>query len=467
MTTGGTGRCASRSAAGLAMVVPVVLIAALHGWVGASYVGTTMMALLLMKLALARHALRRDASRGPSSDFVGRVGIVMPMHNEDPALAVAAVRSMLCQSRMPQRIHVIDDGSSDDGAAADAVERVMAVQVSCADWEITRLPANVGKRRAMAEGFVAGADLDVFVCVDSDTILDPDAIEVGLRPMSDPDVAAVAGLVTALNWRKNLLTRLIDLRYVSAFLSERAAYSCFGAVLCCCGSLSLYRADLIRANLDDFVDQRFLGQVATFGDDRRLTNYALRAGRVVLAPGARARTAVPERLGHYLRQQIRWNKSFVRESVWVLGTFPFRHPAFWLTLAEVVGWLIVGTLTLMAVTVIPLMGDAAALGVFAAVTALAAYARNAAYVGNEREDTSAADVTMIFLLAPLYAVVHVLFLLPLRFFALATLTRSGWGTRADVEVRLATGFSGSAGRPDGSRTPEPARSRRWSADLPT
>ena len=115
----------------------------------------------------------------------------------------------------------------------------------------------------------------------------------------------VAGFVSAYNWSQNVLTRLTDLRYVSAFLAERAAYSFFGAVLCCCGSLAFYRADVVRANLDDFLDQRFLGRVATYGDDRRLTNYALQSGRVVLCSRARASTAVPERFGHYLRQQVR------------------------------------------------------------------------------------------------------------------------------------------------------------------
>jgi hyaluronan synthase len=421
-----------RSVAGLAYAVPVALIAVLHGWVGASYVGTTMMVLLLAKLALARRALRREH---PSADvpFEGRVGLVMPLHNEDPALAVAAVRSMLCQSRPLDRLHVVDDGSA-DATAVDAVEAVLRDQTVCAEWQVTRLAENVGKRNAMAVGFRAGVDLDVVVCVDSDTVLDPRAVEEGLVPFVAPDVTAVAGLVTALNWRRNLLTRLIDLRYVSAFLSERAAYSCFGAVLCCCGSLSLYRGALIRANLDDFVDQRFLGQVATYGDDRRLTNYALRAGRVVLAPAARARTAVPERLGHYLRQQIRWNKSFVRESTWVLGTFPLGHPAFWLTLAEVVGWLVVGTLTLLAVAVAPLMADTTSLAVFAILTALAAYARNAAYLGDRRDGADFRDVALVFLLAPLYGVIHVVLLLPLRFISLLTLSRTGWGTRSRVEV---------------------------------
>ncbi len=211
----------------------------------------------------------------------------------------------------------------------------------------------------------------------------------------------------------------------------------FGAVLCCCGSLSFYRSKVIWDNLEEFVDQQFLGQTATFGDDRRLTNYALRAGRVVFAEDARAQTAVPERFGHYLRQQVRWNKSFIRESVWVLGTFPFRHGAFWLTLAEVVGWLIIGGLTLVGLAAIPFIASPERLAVFAAVTALVAYARNAAYLDHARPGLQMRDRVAVFLLAPFYGLLHLVFLVPIRFWALATLRRTQWGTRRDIEVRLA------------------------------
>ena len=302
--------------AAVAFLTPLALIAIIHGWVGASYVGTTLLGLLIVKVVIARRA--RTNMRAPRHSRVPdlSVCIVMPLHNEDPDLAVAGVRSMIHQTRPPQRIHVIDDGSSDDAAASavEAVLRAEAGRSTGVDWQVTRLPRNVGKRNAMAVGFRAAPHVDVFLCVDSDTVLDPAAIEHGLRPFGDPEVSAVAGLVMALNWNRNLLTRLIDLRYTSAFLAERTAYSYFGAVLCCCGSLSFYRASVIRQHLDDFVDQQFLGQVATFGDDRRLTNHALRAGKVVLAEESRAEMAVPERFGHYLRQQVRWNRSFIRES---------------------------------------------------------------------------------------------------------------------------------------------------------
>jgi hyaluronan synthase len=419
----------------VALFVPLCIIGLLEHRLGVSLFGVALFLLLVTKLLIARRVRNEPTYAYPAMTRSMRLSIVMPMHNEDPAFAVAAVKSMLEQSRSPNRVHVIDDGSTDGGAAADAVEDALRRHADDTAWAVTRLPRNVGKRGALAVGFRADPDADVFLCVDSDTVLDHDAIAAGLRPFCDQRTTGVAGFVTAQNWSRNILTRLIDLRYVSAFLAERAAYSFFGAVLCCCGSLAFYRADVVRDNLDDFLDQRFLGRTATYGDDRRLTNYALRAGRVVLCPNARASTAVPERLGHYLRQQVRWNKSFVRESLWVLGTFPLSANAFWLTLCEVFTWIVVTALFVLTIAIWPFTDASRALLPLVAFIALAAYARNAVYLHDNRRSLRPRDRIAIFALAPLYGVLHLLVLSPLRFWSLATLRRTRWGTRQQVEVR--------------------------------
>ena len=345
-----------RVVAAVALFVPLAIVGFMDRTLGVSLLGAALFVVLATKLLIARRVREQPFESSPDVGSL-RVTIVMPMHNEDPEFAVAAVMSMLGQSRPPDHIHVIDDGSTDGGAAADAVAAALRRNADPTAWTLTRLRENHGKRAALAVGFRFDTTADIFLCVDSDTVLDPRAIEAGLSPFADERTTGVAGFVSAHNWSRNVLTRLIDLRYVSAFLAERAAYSFFGAVLCCCGSLAFYRADVVRANLDDFLDQRFLGRVATYGDDRRLTNYALRAGRVVLCASARASTAVPERFGHYLRQQARWNKSFIRESLWVLGTFPLSANAFWLTLCEVFTWIVVSVLFAMTLAVWPFTGQ--------------------------------------------------------------------------------------------------------------
>jgi len=420
----------------IVLIACLATIISLHSIVGASWLGIGLTSFLILKTVMARR-FRGRITPPPDALDHHRVCIVMPLYNEDPGFAVASVRSMINQDRRPDRIHVVDDGSPDGGRASLAVEHVLRSEANDLEWEVTRLATNQGKRAALATGFRAAPDADIYVCVDSDTILDHAALAEGVRSFNDRDVAAVAGFVMAENWSRNVLTRMIDLRYVSAFLSERAAYSLFGAVLCCCGSLAFFRAEVIRDRLDDFLDQRFLGQVATFGDDRRLTNYALRAGRVVLCEKARASTAVPERFGHYLRQQIRWNKSFFRESVWVLGTFPLASGAFWLTLWEIVAWGVVGMLLMATFAFWPLMAHARDALPFIAIVPIAAYARCTAYLEDTRPSMRLSERIGIFALAPLYAVMHLAVLVPLRMWALLSLRRARWGTRESVEVRLA------------------------------
>ena len=41
--------------------------------------------------------------------------------------------------------------------------------------------------------------------------------------------------------------------------------------MCCSGPFSAFRGELIRKLKDEYVDQSFLGEACTFGDDRHLT----------------------------------------------------------------------------------------------------------------------------------------------------------------------------------------------------
>ena len=74
------------------------------------------------------------------------------------------------------------------------------------------------------------------------------------------------------------------------------------------------------------------------------------------------------------------------------------------------------------------------IGLVFAYAVVLAYARNVRYFGRPGEST-AAEIG-IFALAPLYTLLHVVLLSPLRVWALLTLRRGTWGTRASVEVTL-------------------------------
>jgi hyaluronan synthase len=361
--------------------------------------------------------------------YTGTVAVIVPVYNEDPALLKQCLLSVLRQTHPADEIYVVDDGSSSDACMHVAA----SLFGTHAGAVVHQLERNMGKRHAQAWA-LRRTSADVIVTIDSDTVLEPNAIEEGLKPFADEHVQAVTGYVRALNHRTNLLTKLIALRYANVFLYERTAYSMLGSVVCCCGSLSLVRAPVILDNLDDYVNQTFLGRNVMYGDDRRLTNYALTRGKVAIQTSAVASTMVPERLNHFARQQIRWTKSFFRETLWALTHFRRNRWIWWLSLAELTTWVFTSIVLALLVVSSAISTNGAFAWRFAAGLTLMAYARSVRYPRSEPE--SGWYQLAVFLLAPLYALLHFVMLVPLRYYSLATLRDGGWGTRAEIEVSL-------------------------------
>ncbi|GAA0924660.1 glycosyltransferase [Nonomuraea longicatena] len=379
--------------------------------------GVLVLAVLTVKLLLALCYLpvRREEGTGPD----GEVVVIVPVYNEDPETLRRCLLSVLGQRRPPASVVVVDDGSADTAA--------VEVAETFGDVRVLRQVGNRGKREALASAIRACPESEVYVTVDSDTVLAPDALGELLKPFADGRVMAVTGVVLAANAEVNVLTRLTDLRYAAAFLYERAACSALGSVLCCCGSLAAYRGRVVRANLGDFLTQRFLGRPALVGDDRRLTGYCLLEGRVVLQSTARAETLVPQRLAHYLRQQARWNRALLRESLWILRVFPRRRPLVWtLALVELVSWV----LSTLALVCMPFMYVVPAPGQYLVLLVLFCYLRTAGH------PTVRPHRTLTFALAPLYGAAHLALLLPIRLYTLFTMRRPGWDTRQRIEVAL-------------------------------
>jgi len=394
--------------------------------------GAGLLGFLAVKTALSFNRRTWDPSEDQQEVLDDlRVAVVVPFYNEDPGFFEALLESLTKQERQPDEVWLVDDGSGTRECLA--LSRTWGHDQPF-DVVVARLE-HAGKREALGLAF-RDSDADIFVTVDSDTTLDTLALGETVKPFMDPKIHGVTGLVLAANHDRNLLTRIIDVRYANAFLWDRAAYSALGSVLCTCGSLAAYRSSTVRKHLDDFLNQSFLGERAIFGDDRRLTNYALLEGNVVLQESARAYTAVPERFSHYVNQQIRWNKSFVRESIWSLKNHSPRRVPFWLTFMEVGSWTVFGASVLVATYIRPFRRNPKTLVGYAVGVVAMSYVRSARYL-DARDDLTVMERLKGYALAPAYGVLHVTVLMPLRLFSLVTLQTNTWRTRTRVEVSLA------------------------------
>jgi hyaluronan synthase/N-acetylglucosaminyltransferase len=348
-------------------------------------------------------------------DWTPSVTVVVPVFNEEIGVLDACLGSIQRQDYPDLQVLVVDDGSANR-------EQLMQILEQFSDGRFRVLLKPNGGKRDSQRAVLAAAGGDVLVTVDSDTVLEDGAMRAIVQRFADPRVGAVTSEVTVENRRRNLLTRMIGYRYWSAFNQERAAQSLFKVVMCCSGPFSAYRRELIDDLKDEYAEQRFLGQVCTFGDDRHLTNLVLRQGhQVVFDSRARARTHVPTTLPQYLRQQTRWNKSFYREMLVTARFAHRRHPYMGADLIcqAVLPFMLITALLAMLFQAAFI--DVSHLWEYALVVVGIALARS--FYGMLRTHDPG------FLLFVLYGFLHVLVLIPVRLYSLATLNRSGWGTR--------------------------------------
>lgn len=253
-------------------------------------------------------------------NFTPSVTIIIPCFNEEEWIERTII-SCINQDYPPEQLQVIvvDDCSSDK--SVEVIERTVEKirresNFGLDDERILSMPlkVNAGKRDALAiAAKVARNDLLVFV--DSDSFLDPYAIRNLVQPFQDPKMGGVAGRTDVANIFTNWITKMQATRYYIAFRIMKAAEAYFDTVTCLSGPLACYRKDIVMENLDAWLNQKFLGMKATFGDDRSLTNMVLKNHRTTYQDTAICSTIVPNNQKVFLKQQMRWKRSWLRETV--------------------------------------------------------------------------------------------------------------------------------------------------------
>ncbi|KZE38717.1 hyaluronan synthase [Bhargavaea cecembensis] len=263
------------------------------------------------------------------------VSIIIPVFNEEQWIS-RTIASCLDQSYPAGKLElIIVDDCSTDGTAAEIRKTLREIHRYGERFgtrnrvTFMSLKKNSGKREALIRG-VRHAKHDLVVFVDSDSFLEPNAIRNLVQPFQDPDMGGVAGRTEVANKFTNYLSKLQTVRYYIAFRIMKAAEAYFDAVTCLSGPLSCYRKDLVLQYADAWLNQRFLGHPATFGDDRSMTNYILKTHRTGYQDSAVCSTIVPSTGKMFLRQQMRWKRSWLRESLRALTFMWKKEPLMFL-----------------------------------------------------------------------------------------------------------------------------------------
>lgn len=239
--------------------------------------------------------------------------VIVPAYNEGKQ--VWDTLMSLADSEYPEgklELLAIDDGSKDDTWYwMQQAKKKLGDRLS-----IFQQPKNKGKRHALYRGFNLGKG-EVFVTVDSDSVVKPDTLRNLVSPfVVNEKCGAVAGNIRVLNNERALLPKMLNVSFVLSFEFVRSAESSLNSVLCTPGALAAYRRSAVFACLEDWINQTFMGQPSDIGEDRAMTNMILKQGKHVLFQrNAYCYTNVPEQYKGLYKMFIRWGRSNVRENI--------------------------------------------------------------------------------------------------------------------------------------------------------
>ena len=312
------------------------------------YVATINLIYFLMialgYLALSRYNARltpeeRDAIL--KSPLAPEVAVVAPAYNE--ALTVReSVRGMLKLNYPNHQVIVVNDGSKDDTLKILIEEFRLYKSSRAPSGDLPHKPVraiyesrdpirlivvdkeNGGKADSLNAGLnVARAQL--VAAVDSDSLLDPDALLHVVKPfLEDPEnVIACGGIIRVVNGcevrhsrvktistASSILALFQTIEYLRAFLGGRVALSFMNSLLIISGAFGVFRRDVVTA-AGGFA-------VKTVGEDMELVvrlhkQYRTRKMpyKILYASEPLCWTEVPESAKILHRQRNRWQRGTV------------------------------------------------------------------------------------------------------------------------------------------------------------
>ena len=251
-----------------------------------------------------------------------KILIVVPAYNEEASIAdvVTEINSL----KKNYDIVVIDDGSSD--RTYETVRAAFRKEID--SGRVLLLAKENGGKASAANYGLNHVTEPIFVAIDADTVIHPEAIVRMVQHFSDPKVGAVAGNAKVGN-RVNLWARWQALEYITSQNFERRALNTVGAVSVVPGAVGAWRTTAVREVGCYHQD--------TVAEDADLTMSLLQAGyRINYEDRALAYTEAPVNASGLMRQRFRWSFGILQAVVKHRSALRRGRALGWIALPNIV-----------------------------------------------------------------------------------------------------------------------------------
>ena len=251
-------------------------------------------------------------------NFQPTVSVLLPSFNEGKT--VYDTVESICRSNYPNdklEIIAIDDCSVDD-----SWEWLQKAQKDFTNIRIrvSRNPQNSGKARTICNA-LALSESEITIGIDSDCIFDKDCVRELVACFINPKIGAVGGVVGVKNVNQTTATAVQTFVYYQNFHMMKILENATQTVICISGCMFAIRRDLF-VKLEPSVRERtWCGIEVNDGEDRFLTHQVLLHGYgTLINTAAQCWTTVPDTIPKLFKQQIRWQRSGVRDFFFTLGS---------------------------------------------------------------------------------------------------------------------------------------------------
>ncbi len=260
------------------------------------FVGDVLMSgrLIIVGLFATIDRFRRRKLPPGAETYRPQVAVLIPAFNEEKVIA-RTIRSVMNSEYPHLRVIVVDDGSTD--GTLEVARAAMPEALASGRLTVLTKP-NGGKAEALNFALEQVQE-EVYVGIDADTVIAPDAISWLIVHMADPAVGAIAGNAKVGN-RVNLWTRWQALEYITSQNFERRALDLFNVVTVVPGAIGAWRTQAVKSGGSYHVN--------TVAEDADLTMNLLQQGyKVVYEDRALAFTEAPDNMRGLMRQRFRWS----------------------------------------------------------------------------------------------------------------------------------------------------------------
>lgn len=234
---------------------------------------------------------------------IAKISVILVGHNEAATLwgSVMSVRAQIATlpAGMSAEIICVSDGSTDSSPSLIRHlknQNLIDVGLVCDLRGGKAAALNLAARLASGE---------IFVTLDCDSRLEPNALLHILAPLCDPSVGAVAGHIEVGNAKASVATALQAIEYSLTIMLSKTLMSAFDQVTIVSGAFGAFRRSAW---------EHVSGCDAGSGEDLDLTLRLREAGyRIAFAPSAVCATRTPTTFQALFRQRCRWE----RDAMWI------------------------------------------------------------------------------------------------------------------------------------------------------